>query len=40
MTPMSKTQIPLQLKGFDALYGLEILSLEEEEATCAGGGPG
>ena len=34
MTPMSKTQIPLQLTGFDALYGLEILSLGEEEATA------
>jgi uncharacterized protein (TIGR00369 family) len=31
---MSKTQSPLQLTGFDALYGLEILSLEEEEATA------
>ena len=31
---MSKTQFPLQVMGFDALYGLEILSLEEEEATA------
>ena len=34
MTPMSKTQFPLQVVGFDALYGLEILSLGEEEATA------
>lgn len=34
MTRMSKTQFPLQLGGFDALYGLEILSLGEEEATA------
>ena len=34
MTPMSKTQFPLQVTGFDALYGLEILSLGEEEATA------
>jgi uncharacterized protein (TIGR00369 family) len=31
---MSKTQFPLQVMGFDALYGLEILSLGEEEATA------
>ncbi len=34
MTAMSKTQFPLQVMGFDALYGLEILSLGEEEATA------
>ena len=34
MTRMSKTQFPLQLGGFDALYGLEILSLGEEQATA------
>ena len=31
---MSKTQFPLQVVGFDALYGLEILSLDETEATA------
>jgi 1,4-dihydroxy-2-naphthoyl-CoA hydrolase len=30
---LSKTQFPLQIDGFDARYGLEILSLGEEEAT-------
>ena len=34
MPPLSKTQLPLQITGFDALYGLEILSLGEEEATA------
>ena len=34
MTPVSKTQFPLQVVGFDALYGLEILSLGEAEATA------
>ena len=34
MTRMSKTQFPLQVTGFDALYGLEILSLGEQEATA------
>ena len=34
MTPMSKTQFPLQVTGFDALCGLEILALDEEEATA------
>jgi 1,4-dihydroxy-2-naphthoyl-CoA hydrolase len=34
VTPMSKTQLPLQVMGFDALYGLEILSLGEAEATA------
>ena len=34
MTPVSKAQFPLQLTGFDALYGLEILSLGEDEATA------
>ena len=34
MPPLSKTHLPLQIKGFDALYGLEILSLGEEEATA------
>jgi uncharacterized protein (TIGR00369 family) len=31
---LSKTHFPLQIKGFDALYGLEILSLGDEEATA------
>jgi uncharacterized protein (TIGR00369 family) len=31
---LSKTQFSLQVVGFDALYGLEILSLEEELATA------
>jgi uncharacterized protein (TIGR00369 family) len=31
---LSKTQFPLQITGFDALYGLEILSLGDEEATA------
>lgn len=34
MTRMSKTQFPLQVMGFDALYGLEILSLGDEQATA------
>ncbi len=34
MPPLSKDQFPLQIAGFDALYGLEILSLGEEEATA------
>ena len=34
MTRMAKTHFPLQVKGFDARYGLEILSLVEEEATA------
>ena len=34
MPLLSKTQFPLQITGFDALYGLEILSLGEEEATA------
>jgi 1,4-dihydroxy-2-naphthoyl-CoA hydrolase len=34
VTPVSKTQFSLQLVGFDALYGLEILSLGEAEATA------
>ena len=34
MPPLSKTHLPLQITGFDALYGLEILSLGEEEATA------
>ena len=34
MTRMAKTHFPLQVKGFDARYGLEILSLGEEEATA------
>jgi 1,4-dihydroxy-2-naphthoyl-CoA hydrolase len=29
-----KAQIPLQVTGFEALYGLEVLSLGEEEATA------
>jgi 1,4-dihydroxy-2-naphthoyl-CoA hydrolase len=32
--PLPKAQFPLQIVGFDALYGLEILSLGEEEATA------
>jgi 1,4-dihydroxy-2-naphthoyl-CoA hydrolase len=31
---LSKTQFSLQLTGFDALYGLEIQSLGEEEASA------
>jgi 1,4-dihydroxy-2-naphthoyl-CoA hydrolase len=31
--PLSKAEIPLQVTGFDALYGLEVLSLGDEEAT-------
>jgi 1,4-dihydroxy-2-naphthoyl-CoA hydrolase len=31
---LSRAQFPLQVMGFDALYGLEILSLGEEEATA------
>ena len=31
---LSKEQFPLQMTGFDVLYGLEILSLGEEEATA------
>jgi len=34
VTAMSKAQFPLQVTGFDALYGLEILSLGEEEASA------
>ena len=34
MPPLSKTHLPLQITGFDALYGLEILTLGEEEATA------
>ena len=34
MPLLSKTQFPLQIAGFDALYGLEILSLGDEEATA------
>ena len=34
MTLLSKEQFPLQVVGFDALYGLEILSLGEGEATA------
>jgi len=30
---LSKAEIPLQVTGFDALYGLEVLSLGDEEAT-------
>jgi 1,4-dihydroxy-2-naphthoyl-CoA hydrolase len=32
--PLSKTQLPLQMTGFDARYGLEILSLGEHEAAA------
>ena len=34
MPLLSKTHFPLQIGGFDALYGLEILSLGEDEATA------
>ena len=34
MPLLSKTQFPLQITGFDALYGLQILSLGDEEATA------
>jgi 1,4-dihydroxy-2-naphthoyl-CoA hydrolase len=34
VTPMSNAQFPLQVTGFDALYGLEILSLGDEEANA------
>ena len=30
MPPLSKTHLPLQITGFDALYGLEILDHDEE----------
>ena len=33
MPPLSKTHFPLQSAPFDALYGLEILTLGDEEAT-------
>jgi 1,4-dihydroxy-2-naphthoyl-CoA hydrolase len=32
--PLSKAQFPLQMSGFDALYGLEVLSLEDDVATA------
>jgi len=32
--PLPKAQFPLQVTGFDALYGLEILSLGEQEAAA------
>jgi 1,4-dihydroxy-2-naphthoyl-CoA hydrolase len=32
--PLSKVQFPLQMTGFDARYGLEILSLDDEHATA------
>jgi 1,4-dihydroxy-2-naphthoyl-CoA hydrolase len=34
VTSLSKAQFPLQVGGFDALYGLEIDSLEDEVATA------
>ena len=34
MPLLSKEQFPLQMTGFDALYGLEILSLGDDEATA------
>ena len=34
MPPLSETQFPLQIVGFDALYGLEVLSLGDEQATA------
>jgi uncharacterized protein (TIGR00369 family) len=34
VTLLSKVPFPLQVMGFDALYGLEILSLGEDEATA------
>ena len=34
MPSVANAQFPLQVVGFDALYGLEILSLGDEEATA------
>jgi 1,4-dihydroxy-2-naphthoyl-CoA hydrolase len=34
VTSLSKAQFPLQVAGFDALYGLEIDSLGDEEAAA------
>ena len=34
MTPLSKTHLPLQSAPFDKLYGLEVLTLGDEEATA------
>ena len=34
MRPVSTGPFPLEVAGFDALYGLEILSLGEDEATA------
>ena len=34
MPPLSKTHLALQITGFDALYGLEVVTLGEEEATA------
>ena len=34
MPPVPEEQLPLPVAGFDALYGLEVLSLGEEEATA------
>ena len=34
MPSLSKAQLSLQLTGFDTRYGLEILTLGEEEATA------
>ena len=34
MPTLAEPELPLQIAGFDALYGLEILSLGEEEATA------
>jgi len=31
---LPKAQFPLQVTGFDALYGLEVLSLGEDEASA------
>ena len=34
MPLLSKTHFPLQITGFDALYGLEVVALGEDEATA------
>ena len=34
MPTLSKTQFPLHLGGFDTRYGLELVSLGEDEATA------
>jgi 1,4-dihydroxy-2-naphthoyl-CoA hydrolase len=32
--PVPKAQIPLQVRGFEALYRLEVLTVGDEEATA------